>query len=469
MAEGLTEDVDALLRTCGADPAEANYGLATEQGRAGVLAAVRVNVADAPPALRAAVFVELRARFEQHGASAGELAGCTPDGHEPRALRLSPRLTRAEMAANPIQFLCHDARFLARGVSTLITSVGGVGKTRLLLQMFSELARGVPVFGCELLRPARPMRCLYIGAEDRQPFFNYLALPLLGRDTETLPFDVMLLPEVWPGFTLTKTTAPQLAAFLEDCRAAHQGLDCVGLDPMLSLIGAEYVDMMKNPVVSRAFFNDCLAPLLASQAFALISANHDSKAGAAVTGSADQQNAARCVLQLSTADAPLPDGTTAITAERHKDNLGFRFKSLALARDPETLLLRWDERTSIYAYGAPAGHPHEQPSRDPAEVIRYLTRQAARLLKPVPAPATDRVKCSVEARLTQQALKDGYSNVRGHVRTCLNAHCAFEDWKDGRTWKLLLVGVRNPDAALDEHDDYIAGRPAAEKATSCDA
>ena len=79
------------------------------------------------------------------------------------------------MAANPIQFLCPHAKFLARGVSTLITSLGGVGKTRLLLQMFYELARGEALFGCELLRPAHPMRCLYIGAEDRQPFFNYLA------------------------------------------------------------------------------------------------------------------------------------------------------------------------------------------------------------------------------------------------------------------------------------------------------
>src|SRR5215472_2844717 len=128
-----------------------------------------------------------------------EASGKDDDG--PR-LRLSPRLTRAQMRANPIQFLCPAARFLARGVSSLITSPGGVGKTRLMLQMFRQLALCEPLFGCELLRPARPMRCLYIGAEDRQPFFIQLALPLLAGDADTLPFDVMLLPEVWPGFTL---------------------------------------------------------------------------------------------------------------------------------------------------------------------------------------------------------------------------------------------------------------------------
>ena len=125
---------------------------------------------------------------------------------------------------------------------------------------------------------------------------------------------------------------------------------------MLSLIGVEYADMMKNPVVSRAFFNDCLAPLLASQAFALISANHDSKAGAAVSGSADQQNAARCVLQTLDAEGTRRGRHTTIAAERHKDNLGFRFKTLVLERDPQTLLLTWNEGASTYAYGAPAGH-----------------------------------------------------------------------------------------------------------------
>lgn len=52
-------------------------------------------------------------------------------------------------------------------------------------------------------------------------------------------------------------------------------------------------------------------------------------------GSIDQQNAARCVIQLST-EGPSPDGTTTIAAERHKDNLGFKFTKLVLVRDPKT-------------------------------------------------------------------------------------------------------------------------------------
>lgn len=389
------------------------------------------------------------------------------NGQDPDAsrLRLSPRLTRAEMLANPIQFLCLSARFLARGVASLVTSLGGVGKTRLVLQMFSELARGEALFGCELLRPSRPMTCLYIGAEDRAPFFNYVAAPLLADDDEALPFDVMLLPEVWPGFTLTKGTAHMLAAFLEKYRA-ERGLDCVALDPMLSLIGSEYADMMKNPVIARAFFNDCLAPLLASQAFALVSANHDSKTGAAVTGSADQQNAARCVVQLSS-DGPGADGRTVIQAERHKDNLGFRFSKLVLERDPETLLLTWNESASVYAYGAPVGHATTAHLTDPAERMRYVCRQVVRLLKPAPVPEALRTKRRVEEYLTKEALRAGVTSVRPTVRGCLDAHCAWQDWKDGRQWKRILVGVRNPDAALDDADDYLAGSAAQGESRPC--
>jgi len=396
---------------------------------------------------------------------------CGPNGEDPGGanghdsapasprLQLSPRLTRDEMAAQSIEFLCQEARFLARGVSTLLTSIGGVGKTRMLLQLLSELSQGVPLFGCDLLCPTRPMKCLYIGAEDSQPFFNYLAQPLLANSSDTLPFDVILLPEVWPGFTLTPTTTGTLAAFVEDYRAQH-GLDCAALDPMVSLIGREYADMMKNPVVARAFFNDCIAPLLASQAFALVSANHDSKAGAAVAGSGDQQNVARCVLQLST-EGITPEGVTTIIADRRKDNLGFRFSKLVLERDLDTLLLSWNPTASVYAYGAPVGHAAPaSPSHDPADVMRYLCRQAVRL---VDAPADQRTKGIVESRLYEQATRDKHTHVRDNVRRCVNGFCDFEpDPAPGRGRRLLLVGVRNPDAAMDEHGDYLAGRPARE-------
>lgn len=384
------------------------------------------------------------------------------NSHDPDAprLRLLPKRTRAEMLATSIQFLCPAARFLARGVSSLITSLGGVGKTRLILQMFNELERGEPLFGCELLRPTRPMRCLYIGAEDKEPFFNYVAAPLLADDADTLPFDAILLPDVWPGFTLTPSTARELADFIEALRVSR-GADVVALDPMMSLIGMEHVEMMRNPVVSRAFFNDCLGPLLASQAFALISGNHDSKAGAPVSGSADQQNAARCVLQLSTEGPTTDDGSTAIAAERHKDNLGFRFRKLVLNRDPETLLLTWNEAASVYAYGAPADHRTAggKPSTDPAAIQDYLCRLAARLLFPTLAPIAQRGKRAIEGRLTQTAARDGHQKAREHVRRCLDAFCDFEpDRTLTKGRRLVLCGVRNPNAAIGDHSDFLAGR-----------
>ena len=373
-------------------------------------------------------------------------------------LRLSPRLTRADMAKDEIRFLCPQARFLARGVKQDITSLGGVGKTRLMLQLFSELSRGEAVFGCELMRPERPMRCLYIGAEDAQPFFNYLARPLLANDSDTLPFDVLLLPEIWPGFTLVPATARILADFLRAYEKEH-GLDVVGIDPMLSVIGRDYADMIGNPIIARAFFNDCIAPLLTSQTFALLGANHDSKGGAAVTGSADQQNASRCVLQLS-AGEPLADGTAVVTADRHKDNLGFRLSKLVLERDPQTLLLRWDEMASVYAYGAPKRPEGAKPSpRDPADVRRYLARQAAKLLMSG-APEARRAKRAVEDMLCHQAAQDGISGAKQKIRLFLEGGCEFEPRKDGRVTRLVLVGVRKPDAGPDEHDSFLAGRAA---------
>ena len=377
-----------------------------------------------------------------------------------RRLRLSPRLTRAEMARDEIRFLCPKARFLARGLKQDITSLGGVGKTRLMLQMFFELSRGDAVFGCEFMRPERPMKCLYIGAEDRQPFFNYLARPLLMHDADTLPFDVILLPETWPGFSLTPTTAGILAEFLSAYEQEH-GLDIVGLDPMLSVIGREYADMIANPVVARAFFNDCIAPLIASQTFALLGANHDSKGGAAVTGSADQQNVSRCVLQL-TVGKPRPDGTAVITAGRHKDNLGFRFSKLALERDPETLLLRWDENASVYAYDAPPQCGGGKVPHDPAGVRRYLAQKVASLLMPTLAADAKRGKRAVGDWLRTQASRDGISGAKQKVLSFLERDCAFEERKDGRVTRKVLVGVRNPDAQFDGRDEFLAGRSARE-------
>ena len=376
-------------------------------------------------------------------------------GGAPR-LRLMPRLTRAEMAGNQLRFLCPQARFLPRGVETIVTSLGGVGKTRLALQLLNQLADAEAVFGCELLRPERPMRGLYIGAEDPQPFFNSAAMPLLARDDDKLPFDVILLPEVWPGFTLTPENARGLARFIEG--EFHDGLDVVVLDPRVSLVPIEYAELMKNPIIARAFFNECMGPLLASKRFALVSITHDSKVASPVAGSADQQNAARCVLQIST-EGPTADGRVALKLERHKDNVGFRFNSLALERDPETLLLAWDESASTYAYGAPPdGKLCARPPTDQAEVRRYLARQAAKLLAPIEAPEECRAKRKFTDRLQGQAAKDGLTKVKEAVRAFVDGWCDFEPRKAGRARRMVLVGVRNPDAALDEHDDFIAGR-----------
>ena len=281
----LAHHVTTMLRECGADPEESNCGLATADGRAGVLAAVRMNL-NGEPALATAVYAELHARFTDVGASPDELARCTPDAPDDNAgaLRLHPRLTRAEMANDTIQFVCPSARFLPRRVATLVTSAGGVGKTRFLVQLADALAVGAAPFGCPLLQPDGAQVVLYIGAEDHAPFFHSVVMPLLATDAATLPFDVVLLPDVRPGFTLSPHTIAELGRFLTDYRAAHGRLDVVMLDPIISLIGEHYVEMMKNPIVARAFYNACLQPLFAGQHFALLTGNHDSKSGNAVTG-----------------------------------------------------------------------------------------------------------------------------------------------------------------------------------------
>jgi hypothetical protein len=381
-------------------------------------------------------------------------------------LTLPPRISRAQMDAEPLEFLAPEARGFPRGITTLLTGLGGTFKTRTVLEYLFAVSQGEAPFGCALLAPPEPLICLYIGAEDGRRFFHYLARPLLRNadDTATLPFDVVLLPDLAPGFTLTKTTARELADFLARVRGTRGRLDCVVLDPMLALIGREYADMMKNPVVARAFYVDCLQPLFAVGDFALITNNHDSKAGAAVTGSADQQNAGRLVLQFHRGDA-IARSLKSVIIEQVKDNVGFRFQQVVLDPDPESLRLVWNEHESVYAYGAPPGASarSSKPSNDPASIMRYLCRQAVRLLSPKEAPPEQRSKRSVESRLTQQAAREGYPKARDHVRRCLNGFCAFEpDRTLKKGQRLILVGVRNPDAAMDDHDDYLAGRAPAE-------
>jgi hypothetical protein len=128
--------------------------------------------------------------------------------------RVQPRRTRAEMARDTIRFLCPGARFLPRGVATLMTSAGGVGKSRFFLQLADALSTAAAPFGCEHLRPERPQIVVYIGAEDRASFFHSLLTPLLSTDEAVLAFDVVLLPEVRPGFTLSPANSTELSRFL---------------------------------------------------------------------------------------------------------------------------------------------------------------------------------------------------------------------------------------------------------------
>jgi hypothetical protein len=380
-------------------------------------------------------------------------------------LTLGPRITLKQMDAEPLEFLAPQARGFPRGITTLLTGAGGTFKTRAMLQYLFAASLGEAPFGCPLLAPPTPLRCVYIGAEDGRRFFHYLARPLLaGRDDlAELPFDVLLLPDTVPGFTLSKATARELADFLATVRQARGGLDCVVLEPMLALMGREYADMMKNPVIARAFFIDCLQPLFAAGTFALITGNHDSKAGAAVTGSADQQNAGRLVLQFRRGEEAA-GGLKSVIIEQVKDNVGFRFQEIVLEPDPETLALAWNEAASIYAYGAPTGQHTTSATTpiDPAAVMPYLCRLAAQHLTPTLVPAAERTKRRVEQRLTQHATRDGHHGVRQKVRDCLAAYCEWqpEPAEHRRGRRLVLCGVRNPNAPIGDFDDYLAGGPA---------
>lgn len=73
---------------------------------------------------------------------------------------------------------------------------------------------------------------------------------------------------------------------------------------------------------------------------------------------------------------------------------------------------------SVYAYGAPDGHRsiETRSANDPAAVMRYLCRQAARFYG---LPEAQRAERLVEEQLTQRAITDGYSGIRAKVRSCL--------------------------------------------------
>jgi hypothetical protein len=356
-------------------------------------------------------------------------------------LQLTPKRTRGEMVTRRLRFVLPQARALPRGLVTNISALGGVGKTRFVAQWLAEMAEGLPAFGEDTFRPDEKVRGLYIGAEDAEPLFNEIALPLLASDSATLPFDVLLLEEQSAPFALGEAGARLLAAFAK----ANGPYDVIALDPLAALVPVEFGEVAKNNFIARQWQRIAFRPLLtACPDAAIILAAHDTKLGVAMSGPGDLTNFGRSGLQLragGTDGCPddVPKGS--IELKRFKDNVGFRWERMILRRDPDTLLLTVTSTEAAYGAGA------RRSAWSAAEAEQYLATQALRFLRPSPVPDSERIRARVEATLASNAARDGVKVSTRAIVRFLDALCTWRSERMGRSDVRILASVTDPSEA----------------------
>lgn len=324
MTEGLKHDVDELLRTCGADPAEPNCILATAEDRVGILAAVRVNVTDdAPEELVDALFVELRARFAAHGADADELARCTPDTADAAGKPLRyPLVSLADFEARPV------APDLVAGVLPLdalavLVAPPAAGKSAVALAFAACVACGLPFLG----RATREGFAVYVLAEGQGRFSRRTrALRILRPQLDAHLLNERLRLIVQP-VPLTEPDA--VRAVLRSIETLPEKPKLIVIDTLSRCFGVQRDENKQMDM--GAFVAGCDALRGATGACVLV-LHHVGATGERARGSTVLGGAVDVELSISM-DFP----TVTITNTKHKDGdgAGALHGRLVIAETPE--------------------------------------------------------------------------------------------------------------------------------------
>jgi len=303
----------------------------------------------------------------------------------------------------------------------VVSSQGGVGKTTAEEQLLVESSLGMPIFGVEDFRPIRPLRGLYINAEDSIRNLNYtLARLLPSYGLDRVPYDEFVVSECGGRFVLDARNARELAR-----RVNGEGYDIVSSDPAISFLPDDFKFI--DPGAVRRHLSEGIGYLQRETNAAWRTLHHDNKAGVALSGPADWANFARLALHLEPGDV---DGQIALTTI--KSNLGYRFKRIVLERDPAT---GRSTAIELERYGDRA---KPGSSADANTVLSKLF-----VTDIISLPEERRTKDALRAALFAKASPLGIK--RTAVREFVDSRVEYADRKPGRTWCKVAVRLIDDD------------------------
>lgn len=302
-----------------------------------------------------------------------------------------------------------------RGLTTLFSSAGGIGKSRATVQGITEASLGLPVWGCAELAPAGPQKWLYLAGEDAMPMVCSAIKPVLKHYAlERTPFDVLCAAELAGGsFTLTAANVRRLVELI-----TAKGYDAIAIDTLVSVLPADV--RIIDPVAVRHWCKTTLGVIERETGAAIWLIAHDNAQGSAVSGTADWKNFGRLVLHLERTDGQLRLSSI-------KDNLGWPFARVELERDPETLMTRVVRAERIA----------ERIARGTGDAEATLSR--AMTFAVLPLPQDRRTTRAVEPTLYEAVKGEGITRKR--VRDFIDTRVRFEDVKIGRNFCKVAVGL----------------------------
>jgi len=284
-------------------------------------------------------------------------------------------------------------RLLAAGQSLVICGSGGIGKSRLLLQLAACAAAGLPWLSLETHAPGK--RWLIIQAENstRRLQQDLHAIHSFLTPTQWAAFNDLCLIHTLDADTdyLLSLDIPGVQALLEDA-VSHHHPDIVAWDSLYNFgIGDLNKDEdMKATLLAINRISTTGNPLRAT---VVIHHATTGRAGAAKATGIDRSSFARnskvihswarAQINLTQAPPPPSPGPTpppdSILVSCGKSNNGREFDPFGVSFDPSTLLYSFDPNFSLdsfYSSLSPASSNHfnpKPPACDPATVRSYLS------------------------------------------------------------------------------------------------
>ena len=303
-----------------------------------------------------------------------------------------------------------------RKLTTIVTSRGGLGKSRAVVQAIIESALGRPIWACPELTPVGPPpKWLVVHGEDpKEMLSSVIRPPLQHYGLTEAPF-LSLCADDLPSGDLTLT--PSNIGLLVDLVREHD-IDAVAVDTLISVLP----DMkIIDPSAVRRWLRATIGQLQRETGVGVVLVAHEAASGNMVSGSLDWQNFARLVLQLE------HKGTEGLTLSPGKENMGFPFARLRLDRDPDTLITTVTEANRIA----------DLRSRKTGDANKMLTE--AMLFKVLPLDEDRRTKSALEPTLFELVKDAGIK--RAAVRDFISRRVEFRDVKRPRTWAQIAVGL----------------------------